>query len=171
MMNKILVFLNETPEIKIAATVLIIVAVALIIGLLLRSTRLWYWKTDKIIDAVNEIGGRIDDVEEEMGSVKISTERLLEEIRLTNEAMFALREQISALPQGVEALPEPKQEQTDEAVKDDDSEASSAETAPGENLLSGDPVREQVEDLDKILRGLKKQKEQLEAEINSRIRD
>ena len=78
MMNKILVFLNETPEVKIALTVLIIIAVAVIIGLLLRSTRLWYWKTDKIIDSINDIGGRIDHMEEEMGSVKISAERLIE---------------------------------------------------------------------------------------------
>ena len=69
MMNKILVFLNETPEVKIAVTVLIIIAVAVIIGLLLRSTRLWYWKTDKIIDSINDIGGRIDHMEEEMGDI------------------------------------------------------------------------------------------------------
>lgn len=170
MMNKILVFLNETPEIKIAATVLIIAAAALIIGLLLRSTRHWYWKTDKIIDAINEIGGRIDDVEEEMGSVKISTERLLEEIRFTNDAVFALREQISALPQSAEMLPEP--EKTDDAENSGGgTESMFTEAHAGEKILSGEPVREQVEDLEKALRELKKQKEQLEADINSRIRD
>ena len=90
MMNKILVFLNETPEVKIAVTVLIIIAVAVIIGLLLRSTRLWYWKTDKIIDSINDIGGRIDHMEEEMGSVKISAERLIEEIRFDETKTFTI---------------------------------------------------------------------------------
>lgn len=166
MMNKILVFLNETPEVKIAVTVLIIIAVAVIIGLLLRSTRLWYWKTDKIIDSINDMGGRIDHMEEEMGSVKISAERLIEEIRFTNDALFAIREQIALLPEaGEQSQPEESEESPA------GTETAGAEAPENEKPGTGEILREQVDDLEKALRELRKQKEQLEADINSRIRD
>lgn len=159
--NKILVFLNETPEVKIAVTVLIIAAVAVIIGLLLRSTRLWYWKTDKIIDSIDEMGNRIDSIEKGMDSIKISTERLIEESKLTNEALFAIQERTLMML---------------EAKEEDAAEEAAAlieEISPAEPLETevGEEIKEQVEDLERSLQELKKQKEQLEADINARIRD
>lgn len=159
--NKILVFLNETPEVKIAVTVLIIAAVAVIIGLLLRSTRLWYWKTDKIIDSIDEMGNRIDSIEKGMDSIKISTERLIEESRLTNEALFAIQERTLMM---LEAKEEDAAEEAAALIE----EISSAEPLETE---VGEEIKEQVEDLERSLQELKKQKEQLEADINARIRD
>lgn len=160
--NKILVFLNESPEIKIAVTVLIIAAVAVIIGLLLRNTRLWYWKTDKIIDSMEEMGSRIDSIEKGMDSIKINTERLIEENRLTNEALFALQERTMLM---LEAAKEKEGAEEEalliEEIPEDEKEAPSA----------GEELREQVDDLERSLQELKKQKEQLEADINARIRD
>lgn len=159
--NKILVFLNETPEVKIAVTVLIIAAVAVIIGLLLRSTRLWYWKTDKIIDSIDEMGNRIDSIEKGMDSIKISTERLIEESKLTNEALFAIQERTLMM---LEAKEEDAAEEAAALIE----EISSAEPLETE---VGEEIKEQVEDLERSLQELKKQKEQLEADINARIRD
>ncbi|MBE6020237.1 MAG: hypothetical protein IJC41_05025 [Firmicutes bacterium] len=159
--DKILVFLNETPEVKIAVTVLIIAAVAVIIGLLLRSTRLWYWKTDKMIDSIDEMGNRIDSIEKGMDSIKISTERLIEESRLTNEALFAIQERTLMM---LEAKEEEAAKEAAALIE----EISSAEPIEAE---TGEEIKEQVEDLERSLQELKKQKEQLEADINARIRD
>ena len=160
--NKILVFLNESPEIKIAVTVLIIAAVAVIIGLLLRSTRLWYWKTDKIIDSIDEMGNRIDSIEKGMDSIKINTERLIEENRLTNEALYALQERTVML---LEASREKEVSEEEPLQIEELSETVLEESETGTAL------KEQVDDLEKSLQELKKQKEQLEADINARIRD
>lgn len=162
MSNKILVFLNESPEIKIAVTVLIIAAVAVIIGLLLRNTRLWYWKTDKIIDSIDEMGNRIDGIEKGMDSIKISTERLIEENRITNEALLALKEQ---------ALMIQENSSKNEILELDMGAAEDLPDTLCEDSDTGTELKEQVNDLERSLRELKKQKEQLEADINARIRD
>lgn len=162
MSNKILVFLNESPEIKIAVTVLIIAAVAVIIGLLLRNTRLWYWKTDKIIDSIDEMGNRIDGIEKGMDSIKISTERLIEENRITNEALLALKEQ---------ALMIQENSSKNEILELDMGAAEDLSDTLCEDSDAGTELKEQVDDLERSLRELKKQKEQLEADINARIRD
>lgn len=156
-MKQLLIFLEETPAVKLTVTVFVIAAVLVIIWLLLRNIRLWYWKTDKIIGSMDEMGERMDSLEKGMDSIKISTGKLMEENRITNGALLMLQgKALVALESGEEAA--------------DQASLFSGESEEAEGMETP-AVGEQVKDLEKALQELRKQKEQLEADINAKIRD
>lgn len=173
--------LLETPEIKIALTVLIIIASAVIILILLRSMRLWYWRTDKIIGSLENIDSRMDNIERGMDSIKISTEKLIAENERTNAVLASLKNQVEALPEAekyvqISGSSGSEEETTHESLSENDGAA--ADDAGAERVAEREEkpeekneLKEQFLDLEKEFEELKKQKAQLEADINARIRD
>lgn len=169
--------LLETPEIKIALTVLIIIASAVIILILLRSMRLWYWRTDKIIGSLENIDSRMDNIERGMDSIKISTEKLIAENERTNAVLASLKNQVEALPEAekyvqISGSSGSDEETTHESLSENDGAA--ADDAGAERVAEREEkneLKEQFLDLEKEFEELKKQKAQLEADINARIRD
>lgn len=166
--------LLETPEIKIALTVLIIIASAVIILILLRSMRLWYWRTDKIIGSLENIDSRMDNIERGMDSIKISTEKLIAESERTNAVLASLKNQAEALPEAEKyvQISGSGEETAHESLSENDGAAADdavVKSAAGQEEKN--ELKEQFLDLEKEFEELKKQKAQLEADINARIRD
>lgn len=180
--------------IKIAATVMIVAAAGVVIWLLLRSIRLWYWRTDEITGTIKEMGNKIDSLEKGLDNVKVSTEKLVSETREVNAKLEFFDAELRRL--GEYGQRQEFRKCQIEGGKDY-SDAGEYDGNPGleergiinrnsdgENKVNKDtrkdgagmsgeeiPVMSQVEELEKELESLKKEKEKLKAEINARIRD
>ena len=165
--------LFASSAVKLTLTVLIIAAVVVIIWLLLRNIRLWYWKSDKIIDSMNDINSRVSDIENSMDSLRISTEKLIENSRSTNAMLMSLQENSRKLLELQNRINEETSEilRLKEAAETLQLEAGSTASETQKNLNEEESLLGQMQNMEKAVAELKRQKEQLEADINARIRD
>ncbi|GEM_PF-2541786 len=171
--------------IKIIVTLLIAAAAGVAVWLLLRSIRLWYWRTDEITGSIREMGNKIDNLETGLDNVKISTEKLVSETREVNARLESfdaklrqLKEtgyrQIEGSTEGLDDILREKPVLPEGDIPDEREAVSDSENAPevGESISGEEKeVKRQVENLEQELENLKKEKERLKAEINARIRD
>lgn len=150
-------YIAASAEAKLIITGVIILVVLIAAWLLLRNIRLWYWKTDRIIDSIDEIGQRVLEMEKNIDQIKIKTEVLL-----TNQEVPKLEEKVeetielAAVFSGKKLLESEVLEILSENVEEEQERAKQEE--------------ERLQSVTEALAELEKQKEQLEADINARIR-
>ena len=74
--NIILTYLYHNPVARLVATVGLVAIALIIVWLLLRNIRLWYWKTEKVLTSLSNIETRIGEMEHSLDRVKINLENL-----------------------------------------------------------------------------------------------
>lgn len=68
--------MDQYPEMKIMLTIGIVLIVLIVAWLLLRNLRLWYWKTDKVLDSIRDMKVRMNQIESDLDLIKGNTELL-----------------------------------------------------------------------------------------------
>lgn len=168
-MNQFWQSLNANPEGKLILTAVILLAVFVIIWLLLRNLRLWYWKTDQVIEKLDRINHRINEMEENIDKIKIGTEIMLNrDVRYLEPSpeKEALEEgQGNALPEREAGRDGNVSGEEDGGQMHQDDTELSENTA--EEKKQTDP---QLHRLEEALKELQRQKEQLETDLNAKIR-
>lgn len=161
-MNDLNTLLSGTGFRLLLTAVILIIAVV-ILTLLLRGFRNWYWKTDEIIDSMKTMDKRMDNIESGLEGLKDTAERMDVQLQESRLEMTALQENARLLlEERRTALPDP------EGPLLREKEAAAALDAA--SARAGE-IRQQTADLEKEVAELKRQKQQLQDEINARIRD
>ena len=184
--------INGAPAGKLFLTLAVLVAVLIAAWLLLRNLRLWYWKTDQVIGKLDQVNRRMQEMEENLDKIKVSTEILLNrDVRYLGPVS-----ETEALEEGggrrlaqEEFLEEEEKKKNPQQINEEEfqgrplsfaetgeNEAPPMETGEEEKQAGLKPQgREEKEDpqlrrVRESLRALQKQKEQLEEDLNARIR-
>lgn len=76
MVNQFFSNMDQYPEMKLLLTVGIILVVLIVAWLLLRNVRLWYWKTDKVLDSMRDMKMRMNQIESDLDLIKVNADIL-----------------------------------------------------------------------------------------------
>lgn len=155
-------------EAKITITVIVAIIAAVVIFMIIKAVRQWGERTDKIMDSINDMGERMENIERGVDNIRITTEKLIEETQETGRALQELQDR------SVKMLAESSQPQNEQVIEEDEENDDILETIKNAEKLSeevNEDLKTQVADLEKELQELKKQKKKLESDINARIRD
>lgn len=184
--------ISGAPAGKLFLTLAVLAAVLIAAWLLLRNLRLWYWKTDQVIGKLDQVNRRMQEMEENLDKIKVSTEILLNrDVRYLGPVS-----ETEALEEGggrrlaqEEFLEEEEKKKNSQQINEEEfqgrplsfgqtgeNEAPPMETGEEEKQaglkLQGREEKEdpQLRRVRESLRALQKQKEQLEEDLNARIR-
>lgn len=155
-------------EAKITITVIVAIIAAVVIFMIIKAVRQWGERTDKIMDSINDMGERMENIERGVDNIRITTEKLIEETQETGRALQELQDR------SVKMLAESSQAQNEQVIEEAEENDDILETIKNAEKLSeevNEDLKTQVADLEKELQELKKQKKKLESDINARIRD
>lgn len=155
-------------EAKITITVIVAIIAAVVIFMIIKAVRQWGERTDKIMDSINDMGERMENIERGVDNIRITTEKLIEETQETGRALQELQDR------SVKMLAESSQAQNGPVIEEAEDNDDILETIKNAEKLSeevNEDLKTQVADLEKELQELKKQKKKLESDINARIRD
>ena len=106
MMNQFFSNMDQYPEMKLLITVGVILVVLIVAWLLLRNLRLWYWKTDKMLDSMQDMKLRMNQIESDLDLIKVNTALLKQPEAQTSGALEEQKGLHS--PEGLDTLEESK---------------------------------------------------------------